>query len=63
MALGLAVVVMAVLFGAFAGAEAPAQTGQAPAGSESTRVGELLEEFPGADRQSVLVVASREDEG
>lgn len=62
-ALGLAVVVMGVLFGAFAGAEAPAQTGQAPAGSESTRVSALLEEFPGADRESVLVVASRADEG
>ncbi|MEU4454449.1 MMPL family transporter [Nocardioides sp. NPDC023903] len=62
-ALGVAVVVMGVLFGAFAGAEAPAQTGQAPAASESTRVGELLAEFPGADRQSVLVVASRDDEG
>ncbi|MFE7223986.1 MMPL family transporter [Nocardioides sp. NPDC057577] len=63
MALGLAVVVMGVLFGVFAGAEAPAQTGQAPADAESTRVSELLEEFPGADRQSVLVVASRDDGG
>ncbi|MER7609684.1 MMPL family transporter [Nocardioides sp. NPDC127503] len=62
-ALGVAVVVVGVLFGAFAGAESPARTGQAPAGSESTRMSELLEEFPGADRESVLVVASREDEG
>lgn len=61
-ALGVAVVVVGVLFGVFAGAEAPARTGQAPVGSESTRVGELLEAFPGADRESVVVVATRDDD-
>ncbi len=59
--MGVAVLVMTVLFGVFAGAQAPARTGQAPVGSEATRVSELLEQFPNADRQSVLVVASRED--
>ncbi len=59
--LGVAVLVMVVLFGVFGGAQAPARTGQAPVGSESTQVSELMEKFPNADRQSVLVVASRED--
>ena len=59
-ALGAAVLIMVVLFGAFSGAEAPARTGQAPVDSEATRVSELLEQFPNADRQSVLVVASRD---
>lgn len=60
-ALGVAVLVLVVLFGAFGGAKAPARTGQAPVGSEATQVSELMEQFPDADRQSVLVVASRED--
>ena len=59
--LGMAALVVAVLFGVFGGAQAPARTGQAPAGAEATRVSELLERFPDADRHSVLVVASRED--
>ncbi|MFE6508335.1 MMPL family transporter [Nocardioides sp. NPDC057767] len=58
-ALGLAVVVMGVLFGVLGGAEAPAGSGDAPVGSEATRVGELMKGFPDADRQTVLVVASR----
>ncbi|WP_328529671.1 MMPL family transporter [Nocardioides sp. NBC_00368] len=62
-ALGLAVVVMGVLFGVLGGAEAPAGSGDAPAGSEATRVGELMKGFPDADRQTVLVVASRTDGG
>ena len=60
-ALGVAALVMAVLFGALGGAEAPARTGPAPAGSESMQAGELMERFPNADRQSVLLVASRDD--
>lgn len=60
-ALGVAVVVMVALFGVFSGAKAPTGVGQAPVGSESTQVSELMERFPNADRQSVLVVASRED--
>ncbi|MBG6095531.1 MMPL family transporter [Nocardioides luteus] len=63
LALGLAAVVMGVLFGLFGGVEAPERSGQAPVGSESTRVGELMEEFPGADRQAAIVVATREDGG
>ena len=59
--LGLALVVMVALFGAFGSATAPARNDQAPAGSESTRASELMAEFPNADRQSVLVVASRDD--
>lgn len=60
-ALGVAALVMVVLFGVLGGANAPARTGQAPVASEATQVSELLEQFPNGDRQSVLLVASRED--
>ena len=59
--LGLVLLVMVVLFGAFGSAKAPDRNDQAPADSESTRASELMAEFPDADRQSVFVVASRED--
>lgn len=59
--LGLVLLVMVLLFGAFGSAKAPAGNAQAPAASESARVSELLATFPDADRQSVLVVASRDD--
>ncbi len=59
--LGLVVLIMVVLFGVFGSAKAPARNDQAPAGAESTRTSELLGKFPNADRQSVLVVASRDD--
>ncbi|MGD8215176.1 MMPL family transporter [Aestuariimicrobium sp. Y1814] len=62
-ALVLAAVAFVALFGLFAGAEAPARSGQAPATAESSRVAALLNTFPDADRQSVLVVAVREDGG
>ncbi|OIJ23653.1 MMPL family transporter [Nocardioides luteus] len=62
-ALVLAVVVMGVLFGFLGGVDAPERSGQAPVGSESTQVSELLEEFPGADRRSAIVVATREGGG
>lgn len=52
---------MLALFAAFGSAHAPARTGQAPAGAESTQVSDLLAQFPDADRESVLIVASRED--
>jgi RND superfamily putative drug exporter len=58
-ALGGAVVVLVALFGLFGDAESPARSGVAPADSESVQVDELMREFPHADRQSVLVVASR----
>lgn len=59
--LGLVLLIMTALFGVFGQAEAPDQNAQAPADAESTRASELMEEFPDADRQSVLVVASRDD--
>ncbi|GAA1318587.1 MMPL family transporter [Leucobacter albus] len=59
--LGAALLILVTLFGVFGGAQAPARNAQAPADSESARVSELLETFPNADRQSVLVVAARED--
>jgi RND superfamily putative drug exporter len=60
--LGLVVLIMVILFGAFGSAKAPAGNAQAPADAESTQVAELLKTFPNADRQSVLVVASRDDD-
>lgn len=60
--LGGAALVILMLFLVVGGATAPARVGQAPAGAESTRVEELMERFPGADQQAVLVVASREDD-
>lgn len=59
--LGLVLLIMVALFGVFGSAQAPARNDQAPAGAESTRTSELLAKFPNADRQSVLVVASRAD--
>jgi RND superfamily putative drug exporter len=52
---------MVALFGVFGSTKAPARNDQAPAGTESTRTSELMAKFPNADRQSVLVVASRDD--
>lgn len=60
-ALGAALIVLVTLFGLFGGAESPARSGVAPTDSESVQVDELMREFPHADRQSVLVVASRAD--
>ena len=62
-ALGVAVAILIGLFGVFGGAEAPTRNVQAPAASESTRVSELLAQFPDSDRQSVLVVATRDAGG
>ncbi|MCW2289073.1 RND superfamily putative drug exporter [Leucobacter luti] len=59
--LGIVVMILVGLFGAFSSAQAPARSASAPVNSESTHVSELLEQFPGADRQSVLVVATRDD--
>ncbi|MEU5845279.1 MMPL family transporter [Saccharopolyspora shandongensis] len=63
MTLGVVLIGFVISFGLFGGAEAPSRNAQAPAASESERVAELLKGFPNADRQSVLVVASREDAG
>lgn len=59
--LGAVVLIMMTLFGLFGSAKAPAGNEQAPAGSESAHTSDLLAEFPNADRQSVIVVASRDD--
>jgi len=49
------------LFGLLSGIDGPTGNETAPPESESSRVGALLQEFPHADEQSVLVVASRAD--
>lgn len=59
--LGSALIVLTVLFGLFGGAEAPGGNEQAPADAESTQADRLMEKFPDADQQSVLVVATRDD--
>ncbi|WP_460743393.1 MMPL family transporter [Mariniluteicoccus endophyticus] len=59
--IGLVLLVMVGLFGVFGSAKAPARNAQAPARAESTRTSELMAKFPNAHRQSVLVVASRDD--
>ncbi|MEW2006301.1 MMPL family transporter [Microbacterium sp. NPDC079208] len=59
--LGVVLLIMTALFGLFGSTKAPAGNEQAPAGSESARASALLAEFPNADRQSVIVVASRND--
>lgn len=59
--LGIGLVGFVLLFGLFARADAPAANAIAPADSESARVSALLQTFPDADRQSVLLVAARED--
>ncbi|MBS3182413.1 MMPL family transporter [Leucobacter manosquensis] len=59
--LGLVLFIMVALFGAFGSAQAPASNDQAPKNSESARTSELMAKFPNADRQSVLVVATRDD--
>ena len=59
--LGVSLLVMALLFGVFGSAQAPALSAQAPSSSESAHAADLLAKFPNADRQSVLVVASRDD--
>lgn len=61
LSLGLVLVLMVLLFGAFGSAKAPGGNALAPADSESVRTSELMAKFPNADRQSVLVVASQKD--
>lgn len=61
LSLGLVLLVMLLLFGAFGPAKTPAGNAQAPLTSESAQASELMKQFPNADRQSVMVVASRDD--
>nr|WP_084189512.1 MMPL family transporter [Tessaracoccus bendigoensis] len=60
-AIGIALVVVTLLFGALSGTAAPPRNESAPPSSESVQVTEAMQGFPNADRQSVQVVASRED--
>ena len=57
----LGLLVMVLLFGAFGSAKAPAGNAQAPTTSESAQAAELMTKFPNADRQSVIVLATRTD--
>lgn len=57
----ITLVAMVIGFGLFSQAKAPEGISPAPADAESSRVSEILSEFPDADRQSVLTVATRVD--
>ncbi len=59
--IGIVLAVFVALFGIFGSAKAPSRNAQAPTDSESSRVSELMAGFPNADRQSVQVVATRDD--
>lgn len=61
--LGIVLIAFVALFGLFSRIEAPTGNDAAPADSESATVSALLDEFPDADEQSVLIVASRADAG
>lgn len=60
--LGGVVVLVALLFGLLSGAGEDRANESAPADSESTQVDQLLKKFPDADKQSVMVVATRDDD-
>ena len=60
-ALVLAALVAAGLMGGLRGAEVAAGHVAAPASSESTAVSDLVKELPGADVQTLVVVATRDD--
>ena len=59
--LGGIVVLVALIFGLLSGAGEDRANESAPADSESTQAQKILDEFPEADKQSVMVVASHED--
>ncbi|WP_167199406.1 MMPL family transporter [Brevibacterium pigmentatum] len=59
--LGGIVVLVALIFGLLSGAGEDRANESAPANSESTQAQKILDEFPEADKQSVMVVASNED--
>ncbi|MDN5807848.1 MAG: MMPL family transporter [Brevibacterium sp.] len=59
--LGGVVILVSLLFGLLSGAGEDRATESAPADSESTQTAQLLQKFPDADKQSVMVVASHED--
>lgn len=57
--LGALVLLVTLLFGLLSGAGEDRPTQSAPPDSESARAEAVLDAFPGADEQSVMVVASR----
>lgn len=59
--LGGIVVLVALIFGLLSGAGEDRSTETAPADSESTQAQKILDKFPEADKQSVMVVASDKD--
>lgn len=59
--LGIVLLTFVALFGLFSRIDGLTGNETAPPDSESSQVSALLEEFPNADEQSVLVVASRAD--
>ena len=59
--LGGIVVLVALIFGLLSGAGEDRANESAPADSESTQAQKILDEFPEADKQSVMVVTSNED--
>ena len=59
--LALALALFGGLSVMFRGAEAPSAVESAPADSESVRAAELLDTFPGADTESLLLVVTRTD--
>ncbi len=60
--IGIALLAIVALFGMFGRASAPVGNDAAPLTSESAQVKALLSEFPGNDEQSILVVATRDDQ-
>ncbi|MDN5661411.1 MAG: multidrug RND transporter, partial [Brevibacterium aurantiacum] len=59
--LGGIVILVTLLFGLLSGPGEDRANESAPADSESTQAAQLLQKFPDADKQSVMVVASHED--
>lgn len=59
--LGGVVILVTLLFGLLSGAGEDRANESAPADSESTQTAQLLQKFPDADKQSVMVVASHDD--
>lgn len=59
--LGGVVILVSLIFGLLSGAGEDRATESAPADSESTQTAQLLQKFPDADTQSVMVVASYDD--
>ncbi|GAA2552071.1 MMPL family transporter [Neomicrococcus aestuarii] len=58
----ISIVTFVALFGFFGRATAPSLSATAPLTSESARVADILDTFPNADQQSVIVVISQDDD-